>query len=487
MSKSNYEIVIGIEVHAQLSTKTKLFTACTRGVSETPNTYICPLTLGLPGTLPVLNEKAVEYAVKAGVALNCDIQAKSVFSRKNYFYPDLPKGYQISQFDLPICLSGYIDICLDKENKSKRIGITRIHMEEDAGKLVHQGADAIAGSSGSLVDLNRAGTPLIEIVSEPDIRSAEEARVYVENLRLILQHIGVCDGNMQEGNLRADVNISLRPFGQKAFGTRTEIKNVNSFRAIERAIHSEVHRQGEILDAGGSIDQETRNYDDNTQSTTVLRSKEEAHDYRYFPEPDLLPLILAPQQIDAWRDAVPELPLSKQARYQTSYQIPLKEAQALVGDITLNHFFEACIQEAKNGLSAAEISKWVLGDVSKLANEAQGFQHLKLNAKQLLALLEALHSGKLSGKMAKQFLPKLEKGEALDALLASGGQIDDSGELGKIVAAILAANPDVVEKIKNGKHNSANFLMGQVMKASKGRAKPDAVKAMIFEQLGISV
>ena len=478
----DYDVVIGIEVHAQLNTKTKLFTACPSGVSEQPNKYTCPLTLGLPGTLPVLNKKAVEYAVMAGTALNCKILKKSVFSRKNYFYPDLPKGYQISQFDLPICLGGYVDI--DIQGRSKRIGVTRIHMEEDAGKLVHQGADAIAGSSGSLVDLNRAGTPLIEIVSEPDIRSAEEARTYVETLRLILVHAGVCNGNMQQGILRADINISLRPKGSEAFGTRTEIKNVNSFRAIERAVESEIARQTEVLNAGGTIDQETRNYDDATQSTTVLRSKEEAHDYRYFPEPDLLPLVLSDDQIKIWADQVTENPFEKQKRYVNTLKLSTQDAYTLVADVALNQFFEQCLKQS-NGVKGDTISKWVLGDVSKAANDVQGFDKLDLKPDVLMRLLQAQDKGDISGKMAKEFLAKIINGQKLDDLLKSGGQINDSSELDTIVQSVMNENPDVVEKIKNGKHNSANFLMGQVMKKSQGRAKPDAVRALILKKAGI--
>ena len=479
----DFDIVIGIEVHAQLNTKTKLFTPCQSGVSEKSNDFICPLTLGLPGTLPVLNKKAVEYAVVAGTALHCNIQKKSVFSRKNYFYPDLPKGYQISQFDLPICLGGYLD--LDLGDTQKRIGVTRIHIEEDAGKLVHQGADAISGSSGSLVDLNRAGTPLIEIVSEPDMRSASEARIYVETLRLILIHAGVCHGNMQQGNLRADINISLRPKGSKTFGTRTEIKNVNSFRAIERAVESEVARQKEVLEAGGVVDQETRNYDDLTQSTTVLRSKEEAHDYRYFPEPDLLPLILNEAQITKWANQLEEGPFEKQARYVSNFKLSKHDAYTLIADVPLNRFFEACLKR-ETQIDAAVISKWVLGDVSKAANEVQGFSNLSLSPEKLMNLLSAQHKGDISGKMAKSFLPKLIAGQSLKELLQSGGQINNTSELDTLVDSVMAENQDVVEKIKSGKHNSANFLMGQVMKKSQGRAKPDAVREMILKKAGVA-
>jgi aspartyl-tRNA(Asn)/glutamyl-tRNA(Gln) amidotransferase subunit B len=292
---SSYEAVIGIEVHAQLRTNTKLFCACELKFGAAPNTRVCPVCLGMPGALPVLNRQAVTFAIQAGLALQCDLQPISVFARKNYFYPDLPKGYQISQYDKPICLGGTLDILVD--GVVRRIGITRIHMEEDAGKLLHQGADAIAGSTHSLVDLNRACTPLIEIVSEPDIRSAQEARIYVETLKQILEHIGVCDGNLEEGSLRADANVSLRPVGTIPFGTKTEVKNLNSFRSIERAVLSEIHRQTELLNRGEKVIQATCHYDDATQKTRVMRSKEQAHDYRYFPDPDLRPLVITPDEL----------------------------------------------------------------------------------------------------------------------------------------------------------------------------------------------
>jgi aspartyl-tRNA(Asn)/glutamyl-tRNA(Gln) amidotransferase subunit B len=479
-----FEPVIGIEVHAQLKTNTKAFCACSNKFGNTPNTNTCPVCLGLPGALPVLNEKVVEYAIKAGLALNCEIQAKSVFARKNYFYPDLPKGYQISQFDLPICKNGYLDINVDGE--IRRIGITRIHIEEDAGKLIHQGAAAIAGATSSLVDLNRASTPLIEIVSEPDIRSAKEARIYMETLQLIVQYIDVCDGNLEEGSMRCDVNLSLRPKGQTEFGTRTEVKNVNSFKSVEKAAQSEIIRQTELLLSGQKVIQQTRHYDESIQGTKSLRSKEESHDYRYFPEPDLMPLIIAPEIITKIKNELGELPAQKLQKYRDVLGLNNFEAETLLNDITMNKFFEACIQQNTN-LPAKEICKWVIGDLNSLLKDQKiAFDQSKVTPTKLLGLIELIQNGTISGKMAKELLLKIfETGQDAQAMVKESGssQISDETELVAIVNKILAANPDVVEKIKAGKTNSANFLMGQVMKESKGRAKPDTVQQLILKQV----
>ncbi len=479
-----YEPVMGIEVHAQLKTKTKLFCSAATQFGQPPNTNISPVCLGLPGALPVLNEAAVDMAISAGLALECAIKKQSVFSRKNYFYPDLPKGYQISQYDLPICEHGKLTIqCSDGP---KTIGITRIHMEEDAGKLVHAGADAIDGSTYSLVDLNRAGVPLIEIVSEPDIRSIEEARLYVEQLRLILQHIGVCDGNMEEGSLRADINISLRPVGTETFGTRTEIKNVNSFRSIERAIKSEIKRQTAVLNAGEKVVQETRNYNDNTQTTTSLRGKEDAHDYRYFPEPDLPPLILQDAKIDQMRAALPPLPAQKKAHYVDTFKLSSKDADILIQDLPLNHYFEAAVN-ATDQVTPAELAKWIIGPFNGWLNDQSiSFSATNITPTRLCDLLIQVQTGKVSTKMAKDLFSSLEKSsQSVSEIIekAGGSQISDQSELDSIINDVMSANPDVVEKIQNGKVQSVNFLMGQVMKASKGRAKPDLVKDMILKKI----
>ncbi|MBT5856073.1 Asp-tRNA(Asn)/Glu-tRNA(Gln) amidotransferase subunit GatB [bacterium] len=485
---TQYEVVIGIEVHAQLSTKTKLFCGCSTAFGSKPNTNVCPVCLGMPGALPVLNEDSVELAIRSGLAMNCDIQEMSVFARKNYFYPDLPKGYQISQFELPICLGGSLAITVPNADGSyeKTIGITRIHMEEDAGKLIHQGADAIAGSDSSLADLNRACTPLIEIVSEPDIRSAAEARAYMETLAMIVKYSGVCDANMEKGNLRADANVSLRPVGQEEFGTRTETKNLNSFRSLERAILYEIQRQTHVLESGGTIRQQTLNYDDSTGKTSVLRDKEDAHDYRYFPDPDLKPLMVTQEQISAIRDTLPELPRAKEARY-VDYGLNDQEIKVLLADLDLNAYFENCVKAVPNAESIKEMAKWLVGDFSALVNAAGGsFDTPVIKQDAFLELIVLLKDGTLSGKMAKGILEKMyQTGKTPKALLESsgGGQISDTSELDGIVAQILSANMDVVAKVQGGKTKSADFLMGQVMKETRGRAKPDLVKQLIMDQI----
>ncbi len=477
-----FEVVIGLEVHAQLKTKSKAFCACSNRFGAEPNTNVCPVCLGLPGALPVLNEQVVQMAIKAGLALNSQIQHRSVFARKNYFYPDLPKGYQISQFDLPIVLGGHLDITVDDE--SRRIGITRIHIEEDAGKLVHQGADAIAGSDYSIVDLNRASVPLIEIVSEPDIRSAKEARIYMETLKLILEFLDVCDGNLDEGSLRADANISLRPVGTTAFGTRTEVKNLNSFRSIERAILSEIERQTEVLNSGGRIIQQTRHYDDATQTTRPLRSKEQSHDYRYFPEPDLPPLVVTDAQIQAIRDVLPELPGAKIDRYQSESGLSEFEAVVLTADQDINAYFEHCLSLSLS-VSARDFAKWVVGDLMSLVKEhKQDFSQTKVTPSYLGALLGLVNAGKLSGKMAKEVLATVFKtGEDPKSVIKKSGatQVSDPSALRTIIDQVLEKNPDVLGKIRSGKTNSADFVIGQVMRETRGQANPDVVRSLLTE------
>jgi aspartyl-tRNA(Asn)/glutamyl-tRNA(Gln) amidotransferase subunit B len=479
---TEFEIVIGIEVHCQLNTNSKLFCPSANAFGAKPNTHVSPVNLALPGALPVLNKEAVRMAVMAGLALNCEIHEESLFARKNYFYPDLPKGYQISQFDKPYCERGYLDITVD--GQKKRIGITRIHMEEDAGKLLHQGSDSIAGSTHSLVDLNRAGTALIEIVSEPDIRSASEARAYVETLKLIVQHIGICDGNMEEGSLRADVNISLREKGSSKFGTRSEIKNVNSFKSIEKAIQVEFERQKNILVTGGVIIQETRNFDEATQTTTSLRGKEDAHDYRYFPEPDLPPLFLSKAYIQACKASLPPLPSEKITEYSETYGFSEHEIKVLLGDVALDSYFRQVLGLLKNTSPKTAI-KWLVGDFNAMLKEQnQSFSSSSVSPQIFADLVNEIESGAISGKIAKSVIEKLfssNKSVADCIKELGGGQISDSQELETIVLKILKENLDVVEKIKAGKTASANFLMGQIMKETKGRAKPDLVNQLILD------
>jgi aspartyl-tRNA(Asn)/glutamyl-tRNA(Gln) amidotransferase subunit B len=480
----SYEVVIGLEVHAQLKTQTKLFCGCSTRFGRNTNENVCPVCLGLPGALPVLNKKAVEMAIQAGLALSCDIQLESVFSRKNYFYPDLPKGYQISQFDLPICLGGELAVAVG--DVVKKIGVTRIHMEEDAGKLLHQGADAIAGSTHSHVDLNRACTPLIEIVSEPDMRSSKEARAYVETLRQILRHIGVCDGNLEEGSMRVDANISLMPKGSTEYGTRTEVKNINSFRSIERAIESEILRQTDLLDSGGKVVQQTRNYDDATQNTTVLRSKENAHDYRYFPDPDLIPLKITQKMIDRLSESLSELPVDKKKRYKDVFNFTDFECKVLIEELDMMTFFENCIKKAGEAESK-EYCKWIIGDLNSLNKDSKmGFLASKVTEDHLISLVGLIKSGKISGKMAKEILEKVsETGKRPEDIVKETGasQITDSSQLSGIIDKILDNNLDVVQKVKSGKTRSADFLMGQVMKETRGQAKPDLVRELILAQI----
>ncbi len=478
-----FEAVIGLEIHAQLKTQTKLFCACSNAFGDPPNTNVCPVCIGLPGALPVLNAKVVELAIMAGLATQCTIANESVFSRKNYFYPDLPKGYQISQFDRPICESGHVTI--PSETGPKRIGITRIHIEEDAGKLLHQGAEAISGATHSHVDLNRSSVPLIEIVSEPDIRTAAEARTYAETLRQLLLHLGVCDCNMDEGSLRFDANISIRPKGDPKFGTRTEIKNMNSFRSLERAVISEISRQETVVKAGGVIVQETRHYDDFTQTTRSLRSKEDAHDYRYFPDPDLIPLRVSAARIEQIRSQLPELPTAKSDRF-IALGLAEFEVGCLVDDPEMAAYFDACLAITSD-VTPLAIAKWVVGDLNALLkSEGHRFANSPISATLLVDLTTLIHSGKISGKMAKELLPKMrETGKSPSALVAESGnaQINDPNIIRPIIEKLVAENPDVIAKVKGGNLRSADFLIGRVMQETKGQAKPDLVRQLLTEAI----
>ena len=478
----NYITVIGLEVHAELKTKTKAFCSCSTEFGAEPNTHVCPVCLGMPGALPVLNKRVVEFAIRAGLALNCDIQKFNKMDRKNYFYPDLAKNYQISQWDEPICLRGHIDIRVDGEKK--RIGITRIHMEEDAGKLVHSGL-TISTSDSSAVDYNRAGVPLIEIVSEPDMRSAAEARAYMEQLKAILEYTDVCDCKMQEGSLRCDANISVMPEGATEFGTRAEIKNLNSFRALERAIEYEVERQIEIVEDGGHVVQETRTWDDANGVTLSMRSKEEAHDYRYFPEPDLVPINLDQAWIDEIKATLPELPSARKERLLAE-DVPEDNADIIVASKKVADYFDEGTKATKN-LKA--LSNWLIGDVAGYLN-AEGIEiddpEFKITPDHLGELVNLIDKGVLSSKLAKQvFAEMLKENEAPEALVKKLGleQVSDAGELGKLVDEVIAANPQSIADFKAGKKKALGFLVGQIMKATHGKANPGMVNKMLMEKL----
>ncbi len=477
----SYETVIGLEVHAELLTESKIFCGSSAHFGGEPNHHVDPVTLGLPGALPVLNEKVLEMAIQAGLATECRIARKTKFDRKHYFYADLPKGYQITQYDYPIAEAGAIRFEHNGEEKSVRLN--RIHMEEDAGKLVHAGAAGMSGSTHSLADYNRAGVPLLEIVSEPDMRSSEEARLYLESLRAILMAIGVCDGKMEEGSLRCDANISLRPLGSAEFGTRVEIKNINSFRFLQKAIDYEVLRQSIALDSGEVLVQETRLWDEAKGVTRSMRSKEDAHDYRYMPDPDLIWYHVSDAKIEALKARLPELPAAQRARYQTLGLQP-EEANILVNTPELAHCFEACLAL---GASASDASKWLTGDIQAYFNQHETtLDQSHFSAPLLYELLQLIESGKISGKIAKSLLPEIiEKGTSPTALVEAKGlaQISDTSTLQKIIDDILNQNPEQVQEFLAGKQKVLGFLMGQVMKATKGQADPGLANQMVRQSL----
>lgn len=477
-----YEAVIGLEIHCQLNTQTKIFCGCSTRFGEDPNKNICPVCTGQPGALPVLNKKAVKYAIKAGVALNCTIAPKSVFARKNYFYPDLPKGYQISQFDLPLALGGHLDLLTS--TGPFRVGITRIHMEEDAGKMVHQGADRIQGSEYSLVNLNRACTPLIEIVSEPDIRTAEQARLYAEKIREIVVFLGICDGNMEEGSLRCDANISIRPVGTQPFGTKAEIKNMNSFRSIERAVEAEIDRQIDAVQRGEKIIQETRHFDEEKGRTFSMRSKEESHDYRYFPEPDLVPIVVSPEWLSELSSQIPELPDVRRAKYSAQWGLSDYDADVLMQDKSTSDFFEKTVAL---GADPKLVCNWLMGDVAaKLKYNNVSLAASQLTPGGLYDLISLIQKGTITGKIAKSILDKmLDTGKAPTAIMQEEGmtQMDNQDEIKAIVLQIIQANPGPREQYRSGKTATLGFFVGQVMKLTKGRAKPEVVNQLLQELL----
>lgn len=476
----DYEVVIGLEVHAELKTHTKIFCSCSTAFGAEPNTQTCPVCAGFPGVLPVLNEKVVELAITAGLAMHCEVPEMCKFDRKNYFYPDSPKAYQISQFDLPVCKQGFVDI--DVKGQKKRVGITRAHMEEDAGKLVHQGD--ITTTPFSLVDLNRCGVPLLEIVSEPDMRSAQEARAYLEKLRSMLLFAGVSDCKMQEGSLRCDANVSVRPMGQQDFGTRTEIKNLNSFRALERAIEYEAKRQMEAVEDGEVIVQETRTWDEEKQVTRSMRSKEEAHDYRYFPEPDLPPLFISREWVEKIRTAMPEMPEQAQKRLVEVYGLPEYDAVILTMTPESLEFFDRCVQDYPD---AKIISNWMMGDFSRLLNQNnQEIGESLLTPAHLVQMLQSMDQGTISGKMAKAVFEEMfASGKSPQQVIKEKGmvQISDADALAPIIEEIVRANPKVVEDYKSGKGKATGFFIGQIMKATQGQANPALVNQMLKDIL----
>jgi len=475
-----YEAVIGLEVHVELKTKTKIFCPSTTEFGGDPNTHTCPVCLGLPGVLPVLNKKVLEYAIRAALALNCEIAEFSKFDRKNYYYPDMPKNYQISQYDLPLAKNGYLDIEVD--GQTRRIGITRLHMEEDTGKLVHQGT--ITTTPYSLVDYNRAGVPLIEIVSEPDLRSPEEARIYMEKLRSIIQYTGVSDCKMEEGSLRCDANVSVRPKGAREFGTKTEIKNMNSFKALQRALSYEVQRQIDVLEEGGWITQETRTWDEGKGVTLPMRSKEEAHDYRYFPEPDLVPLVIDRRWVEEIRASLPELPDRRRQRYMEQFGLPAYDASVLTATIELAEYFEACTAHYPD---AKTVSNWVMGDLSRLLNAHNlEITRCRIRPEQLARMLRLIDQGTISGKIAKTVFEEMfATGSDPERIVKEKElvQITDEGAIAAVVEEVIANHPKVVEDYRAGKDKALGFLVGQVMKATRGKANPEIVNRLFKERL----
>ncbi|KAF0285258.1 aspartyl/glutamyl-tRNA amidotransferase subunit B [Spiribacter sp. SSL99] len=473
-----FEAVIGLELHAQLATRTKIFSGAPTAYGAEANRQASAIDLGMPGMLPVLNERAVDYAIRLGLALNADVAGRSVFARKNYFYPDLPKGYQISQYELPVVGAGHLDIELD-DGTRKRIGVTRAHLEEDAGKSLHEGFTRMTG-----IDLNRAGTPLLEIVSEPELRSAREAVAYMKKMHSLVRYLRICDGNMQEGSFRCDANVSVRPVGENRFGTRAELKNLNSFRFVERAINFEIERQIELIEDGGEVIQETRLFDPDRGETRSMRGKEQAHDYRYFPDPDLLPLEITPAHIDRVRDELPELPDAKSGRFQRDYGLSAYDAGVLTGSRELADYFEAVAAAAGDAKLSAN---WVMGELSGALNKA-GLEITQspIDAAMLAGLLLRIRDETISGKIAKEVFEALWNGEGdADTVINDRGlrQVTDNAAIEAMVEEVIAANPGQLEQYRAGKTKLMGFFVGQVMKASGGKANPQQVNEILKRRL----
>jgi aspartyl-tRNA(Asn)/glutamyl-tRNA(Gln) amidotransferase subunit B len=472
-----YEAVIGLEVHAQLQTNTKIFCGCETRFGEEANTHTCPVCIGMPGVLPVLNRKAVEFIVKTGLATHCTISSYSRFARKNYFYPDLPKGYQISQYELPVCEKGYVEIVVD--GKIKRIGLTRIHLEEDAGKNLHQ-----PEGGASLVDLNRAGTPLMEIVSEPDIRTPEEASEYLKKLRSILRYIEVSDADMEKGNFRCDANVSIRPVGSRELGIRAEVKNVNSFKFVQKALEYEIKRQAQVLDDGGKVVQETRLFDSTKGVTFSMRSKEEAHDYRYFPEPDLVPIVVPRETVEAIGRTIPELPDARRERFAKEYGLPEYDADMLTQSRALAAYFEEVVRMSGQPKMAAN---WMMGELMRLMNaEGKEIEDCPIRPDRLAGMIKMIADGVISTKIAKTVFEEMYKtGHDAETIVREQGlvQVSDTGAIETLIGEVIKANPAQAADYKAGKEKLFGFFVGQVMKASKGKANPELVNQLLKKKL----
>ncbi len=473
-----FETVIGVEVHAQLRTNSKMFCGCGTTFGLSANSQTCPVCLGLPGSLPVINRTAVEMAVRAGLALNCTIAGNNQFARKNYFYPDLPKGYQISQYEFPICQHGWIEI--RDGSGTKQIRVRRAHLEEDAGKNIHE-----TGTSGSRIDLNRAGTPLLEIVTEPDMRSADEVVAYLKGLRDILMYLDVCDGNMDEGSFRCEPNLSLRPLGQKEFGTKVELKNINSFKYVKDAVEYEIKRQTKVLNEGGKISQETRLWNIERGETAVMRSKEEAHDYRYFPDPDLVPLKLDDEWIEGFRANLPELPAVRTKRFVSDYGLPEYDATVLTASKNMADYFEVCVKQFDQPKT---VSNWVMGELMRELNSSgTDISASPVTPERLVSLLQMVDKGIISLKVAREIFPEFyNSGKTAELIVQERGltQVSDEGALAKIIEEVLGKNPGQVAQFKEGKQQVLGFLVGQVMKASGGKANPGKVNELLKKKLG---
>jgi len=476
-----YEPVIGLEVHAQLLVDSKIFCRCGTVFGAPQNSQVCPICLGMPGVLPMLNRKAVEFAVKMGLATNCRIAAHSIFARKNYFYPDLPKGYQISQYEEPLCANGWLEIYLEN-GELKRIGLTRIHLEEDAGKSVH--AEEYVADNETLIDVNRCGTPLIEIVSEPDIRSAREAYLYLNRIRQLVRYLGICDGNMEEGSLRCDANISIRPVGEEKFGTKTELKNMNSFRNVEKAIEFEINRQIQLLESGGQVVQQTMLWDANNGKVMPMRSKEQAHDYRYFPEPDLTPLRVDEKWREEMQRALPELPMARRNRFVEQYGLPKYDAEVLTDEKAIADYFDATAKLMKD---AKLVSNWVMGEVLRILKDQKiAITQFAIKPTAFAELLNLIADGTISAKIAKEVFEEiLATDKSAGVIVAEKGlvQVSDTSVIEKAVDEIIAANPKEVERYRRGEEKVFSFLVGQLMKAMRRKANPKVANEVLKKKL----